>query len=85
MPFSDLRDEIERRLETLRSALQLDGGDARLVEISDDGEVRIALVGRCAGCAISRVVLQMGIDTLVRGLSGVTRVVTVDERLPKAR
>jgi Fe-S cluster biogenesis protein NfuA len=74
--------KIEAALATLRPTLLLDGGDVRLLEISPDGEVRIGLTGVCAGCPMSRLLLQLGIEHSLRNLPEVTKVVTVDERVP---
>lgn len=78
-----MRDQIEATLTKLRPVLQLDGGDVRLIDISDDGVVRIGLSGTCAGCPMSRRLLQVGLELSLRGVREVTRVITVDERIPR--
>lgn len=49
-------------LERIRPAIQSDGGDMELVEITDSGIVRIRLMGACVGCPSSTITLQMGIE-----------------------
>jgi Fe-S cluster biogenesis protein NfuA len=73
---------IETALARLRPALQLDGGDVHLLDVSDDGVVRVGLTGTCAGCPMSRMLLQMGIEASLKNVPEVSRVVTVDERTP---
>jgi len=77
-----MNEKIEAALAALRPTLLLDGGDVRLLEVSPDGEVRIGLTGTCAGCPMSRFLLQMGIEHSLRNLPEVTKVITVDERVP---
>jgi Fe-S cluster biogenesis protein NfuA len=78
-----VRDKIEAALAQLRPSLQLDGGDVELLDVSVDGVVRVALRGTCAGCPLSRVLLQMGIQHSLSSVPEVTKVVTVDERIPR--
>jgi Fe-S cluster biogenesis protein NfuA len=78
-----MRDQIEAALDKLRPGLQLDGGDVRLIEVTADGVVRVGLYGTCAGCPMSRMLLQCGIEESLRGIPEIRRVVTVDERAPR--
>ena len=73
-----MREKVEAVLDTIRPGLQMDGGDVELVEVSDDGIVKVKLVGACAGCPMSQMTLQMGIEaTLKEQLPEVLRVVAV--------
>ena len=56
------KQRIKQKLEELRPMLQRDGGDVELVDITDDGVVKVKLTGRCAGCPMSVVTLKMGIE-----------------------
>ena len=40
-----MREEVEKVLEAVRPFLQADGGDVELVDVSDDGIVRVRLTG----------------------------------------
>lgn len=76
-----MREQIEAALAELRPSLNLDGGDVKLLDISPDGVVRVGLTGCCAGCPLSRLLLQVGIEQSLKArLPEVTRVVTVDQR-----
>ncbi len=81
---SKMREQVEAALARMRPSLQLDGGDVQLLAI-DDGVVRVALVGACAGCPMSRVILQMGIENSLKSIPEVKRVETVDQRVEKNR
>jgi Fe-S cluster biogenesis protein NfuA len=71
-------EEVKKVLELVRPALQADGGDVELVEVTDDGIVRVKLVGACGHCPMSTMTLKMGIErTLKEKVPGVKEVVSV--------
>ncbi|MFO7743214.1 MAG: NifU family protein [Anaerolineae bacterium] len=73
-----LREKVEKSLATVRPALQADGGDVELVEVSDEGVVSLRLTGACRGCPMSTMTLKMGIErTLQKQVPEVTRVEAV--------
>ncbi|MCG8510884.1 MAG: NifU family protein [Rhodospirillales bacterium] len=49
-------------IDRIRPAIQMDGGDIELVEVTDEGIVRVRLHGACVGCPSSTMTLQMGIE-----------------------
>lgn len=61
-----LRDRVEEALNSIRPALQADGGDVTLVDVSDDGIVRVQLQGACSGCPSSQITLAMGIERAIK-------------------
>ncbi len=68
------KDEVEKVLEEIRPMLQADGGDVELVGV-DGGVVKVKLRGACAGCPMSQMTLQMGIErTLKEKVKGIKRV-----------
>jgi Fe-S cluster biogenesis protein NfuA len=71
-------EEVQKVLEMIRPALQADGGDVELVEVGDDGVVKVRLVGACGHCPMSTMTLKMGIEkTLKDKVPGVKEVVSV--------
>ncbi len=46
----DMKEKVEEALAQVRPNLQRDGGDVELVEVTDDGLVRVRLTGACGGC-----------------------------------
>ena len=71
-------EEVKKVLEQIRPNLQADGGDVELVEITDEGVVKVRLVGACGHCPMSTMTLKMGIErTLKEKVPGVTEVVSV--------
>ncbi|MGZ7065916.1 MAG: NifU family protein [Candidatus Aminicenantales bacterium] len=61
-----MKDKVEQALNKIRPALQGDGGDVELVDISADGVVRVRLKGACGGCPMSQMTLKMGIERILK-------------------
>ncbi len=74
-----MRSEVEEQLNLIRPALQADGGDIELVDVDEDtGVVQVKLVGACAGCPMSQMTLQMGVERVLKNkIPGVTKVENV--------
>lgn len=62
----ETRKKVEAALDRVRPALQADGGDAEIVDISPQGVVTLQLMGACGGCAMSTITLKQGIERVVR-------------------
>ena len=58
--------KVEKVLNLIRPAVQSDGGDLELVEVTSEGIVRIRLHGACVGCPSSTMTLQVGIERNLR-------------------
>lgn len=50
--------EIEKALNLIRPGLQADGGNVELVEVTDDGVVKVKLTGACGCCPMSAQTLK---------------------------
>ena len=61
-----MKEEVKAALEEVRPHLQVDGGDVELVEIQDDGIVKVRLTGSCAGCPMSQMTLKLGIENYLK-------------------
>lgn len=57
-----LHDRVTRVIDLIRPAVQSDGGDVELVDITAEGIVKIRLHGACVGCPSSTMTLQTGIE-----------------------
>lgn len=57
-----MKEKVEATLGRIKPALQADGGDVELVEVTPDGVVKVKLTGACAGCPMSQMTLKMGIE-----------------------
>ncbi|MGI6621428.1 MAG: NifU family protein [Bacillota bacterium] len=57
---------VREILDQIRPALQADGGDAELVEVSDDGVVKVRLTGACGTCPFAVMTLKGGIERILK-------------------
>lgn len=60
-----MREKVETVLAQIRPALQADGGDVELVDVSE-GVVRLKLKGACSGCPMATITLQHGIERILK-------------------
>jgi len=60
------KDKIQEALNKIRPQLQADGGDVELVEVNEDGQVKVRLTGACGGCPMSQMTLKMGIEKYLK-------------------
>lgn len=62
--FRELVGEV---LETVRPALQADGGDVELVDVdAEQGVVQVRLQGACSSCPMAQMTLKMGIENQLK-------------------
>lgn len=74
----NMREEVEKALENIREYLKRDGGDIELVDVTDDGVVKVKLLGACGTCPFSAMTLQMGVQkSLMEQVPGVKKVENV--------
>jgi Fe-S cluster biogenesis protein NfuA len=73
-----MKERVQEALDMVRPALQADGGDVELVDVTDDGVVSVRLTGACGSCPMSTMTLKMGIErTLKQQIPEVKSVVQV--------
>jgi len=74
-----LRTEIDTVLESIRPAIQADGGDVEFVNFNkESGVVQLRLLGACESCPISMRTLKEGIEKRMRQrIAAVTEVQAV--------
>ena len=73
-----MENEVKKILNKIRPSLQADGGDVELVSVSENGVVKVKLLGACHGCPMSTLTLKNGIEkTLKQHVPGVKEVVSV--------
>jgi len=61
-----MREKVETALAQIRPALQADGGDVELIDVTDEGVVKLKLKGACSGCPMSAMTLKHGIERLLK-------------------
>jgi len=78
-----VQERVERALEGVRPYLGSHGGDVRLLGVTDDGVVRLQLLGSCDGCASSAVTLELAVEEAVRAAA--PEVVRIDVEAASAQ
>ena len=61
-----LHDKVKSALEKVRPSLQADGGDVQLLDVNEDGVVKVRLTGACGTCPMSQMTLKMGIEKILK-------------------
>lgn len=57
---------VEETLEQLRPFLEADGGNIRLLEITEDYIAKVQLLGACSSCSMSMMTLKAGVEEAVK-------------------
>ena len=61
-----LRSKVELAIDRLRPALLADGGNVELLEVTEDGTVRVELQGACATCPAQGATVRLVLEPLLR-------------------
>lgn len=82
MEKTDIKERVQEIIEEIRPRLQMDGGDVALVDVVDN-VVSVELQGRCKGCPMSQITLQLGIErTIKEKIPEIKKVEAVDSNVP---
>ena len=74
-----MKEEILKALEAIRPFLQADNGDVELVEVTEDGIVKVKLTGECEKCPMSILTLRAGIErSLMNSVKGIKRIESIN-------
>ena len=60
------KEKVKNVIEKIKPALQADGGDVEVKEITDDGIVKVELQGACKGCPMSTMTVKNGIEKTLK-------------------
>ena len=61
-----MKEKVEAAISKVRPSLQADGGDIRLLDVTEDGVVKVQLMGACSGCPMSQMTLKEGVEKLIK-------------------
>ncbi|MHC1566006.1 MAG: NifU family protein [Candidatus Syntropharchaeales archaeon] len=61
-----MRERVEAIINEIKPFLQADGGDVELIDVDENGVVKVRLQGACAGCAFSQMTLANVIEQRIR-------------------
>ncbi len=57
---------VEMALDDIRPYLEADGGNVRVVDISQELKVRLEFVGNCGNCPMSTMTFKAGVEEAIR-------------------
>lgn len=60
-----VEDRVQKAIQELRPNLQADGGDIELLGV-EKGIVKVKLKGACAGCPMSTMTIQWGVERFLK-------------------
>lgn len=61
-----LKEDVQKALDKTRVYLRQDGGDVELVDVTEDGIVKVKLMGACGGCPMATMTLKSMIEKVVK-------------------
>ncbi len=77
----DVTTRVEQALESVRPYLGSHGGDVELLEVSEEGVVRLRLLGTCDGCPSSSVTLKLAVEGAIE--SAAPEISTIQVETPE--
>ena len=74
-----LIEKIERALDSMRPYLAADGGNVRVLDITDEKTVRLELMGSCGSCPMSAMTFKGGLEeAILRAVPEIKKVEAVN-------
>jgi Fe-S cluster biogenesis protein NfuA len=64
--MNDLYDRVDKALDEIRPYIHSHAGDVNLVDVSDEGIVKLQMVGTCDSCPMSMITLRLGIERILK-------------------
>lgn len=61
-----MREKIQKVIDEIRPALEADGGNIELVDVQEDGVVKVRLMGACGSCPMSQLTLKRGVEARLK-------------------
>jgi Fe-S cluster biogenesis protein NfuA len=61
-----MKEAVQEAIDRIRPHLQADGGDVELIDVGDDGVVKVRLTGACHGCPMAQMTLKNGIERALK-------------------
>jgi Fe-S cluster biogenesis protein NfuA len=61
-----MKEQVQKAIDDLRPHLQADGGDIELVDVTEDGVVKVRLLGACVGCPMRQMTLTHGVTRFIK-------------------
>lgn len=63
---SNLVNQVESALDSIRPYLLADGGNVQITEITDDHVLKLEFVGTCGSCPMSTMTFKAGVEEAIK-------------------
>ena len=74
-----VKEKVTGVIDTIRPALQRDGGDIELIDVTSEGVVSVRLQGACSGCPSAAMTLSMLVERKLKAeVPEVTELVAIE-------
>lgn len=57
---------VETALDSIRPYLEADGGNVRVIDITEDNILRLEFVGACGNCPMSTMTFKAGVEEAIK-------------------
>lgn len=61
-----MKEKVQTLINDIRPKLQADGGDIELIDVTENGTVKVKLLGACGGCPMAQMTLKMGVERYLK-------------------
>ncbi|HEY0109398.1 MAG TPA: NifU family protein [Fibrella sp.] len=70
---------VDKALDSMRPYLAADGGNVKVLEVTDEGVARLELMGSCGSCPMSAMTFKGGLEeAILKAVPEITRVEAVN-------
>jgi Fe-S cluster biogenesis protein NfuA len=77
--MQEITKRIEAALDTVRPYLEADGGNVKIIELTDDMVVKLELVGSCSSCPMSAMTFKAGLEeAILKAVPEISKVIAVN-------
>ena len=64
--YTNLYRLVDKAISSIRPYLEADGGDVKILEITEEKIVRLELLGACGNCPMSTMTLKAGVEEAIK-------------------
>jgi len=62
----EITQKIESSLDSIRPYLEADGGNVKILQLTDDFKLKLEFTGNCGNCAMSTMTFKAGVEEAIR-------------------
>jgi len=64
--ITDLTQRIEKSLDSIRPYLEADGGNVRILNVTEEHIVKLEFLGACGTCPMSTMTFKAGVEEAIK-------------------